>query len=165
LGVVIVSCIPSSGRRSLRLAERLVDRQRGDVHLARDAVHRELERASPVEDDGVAVADRVPGSREEDIVRSGLEALVVQHVADRVGVGADMANLSVDGERHGLLGDEEGQRAADEAQQDHGEQTELERAAHEHFHRVREPGQENWRAVRRRRTGHWAGSDGNPARS
>ena len=41
-----------------------------------------------------------------------------------------MADLSVDGERHGLLGGEEGQRAADESQQDDGEQTELERAAH-----------------------------------
>ena len=73
----------------------------------------------------------------------GLETLVVQHLADRAGVGADRADLSVDGERHGLLGDEEGQRAADESEEDDGEQAELERAAHKHFHRVTGPGQEN----------------------
>ena len=63
-------------------------------------------------------------------MRGGLETFVVQDLADRVGVGADSADLPVDGERHGLLGDEEGQRAADESEQDDGEQTELERAAH-----------------------------------
>ena len=69
--------------------------------------------------------------RQDDVVRGGLETLLVQHLADRVGVGADGAGLPVDGERHGLLGEEEGQRAADESEQDDGEQAELERAAHD----------------------------------
>jgi len=148
--------MPRSGRRSLRLADDLVDRQRGHVDLARDAVHGELERAGAVEDDGVAVADGVTRGRQEDVVRGGLQTLVVQHLGHRVGVRADVADLSVDGERHGLLGDEEGQRSADQSQEDDGEQAELERAAHKHFHRVTGPGQENWRAVRRRPTGHEA---------
>ena len=46
------------------------------------------------------------------------------------GINGDMAHLSVDGERHGLLGDEEGQRAADQSQEDDGEQAELEGATH-----------------------------------
>ena len=71
---------------------------------------------------------------------AGSQTLVVQHLAHRVGVGADVADLSVDGERHGLLGDEEGQRAADESEQDHGEQAELERAAHDTSIGSQDPG-------------------------
>jgi hypothetical protein len=63
-------------------------------------------------------------------MRGRLQALFVQHVADRAGIGSDSADLSVDGQRHGLLGGDIGQRAAEESQEDDGEQTELERAAH-----------------------------------
>ena len=73
-------------------------------------------------------------------MRGGLQALLVQHLADRVGVGADVADLPVDGERHGLLGEEEGQRAADESEEDDGEQAELERAAHDTSTGSRNPG-------------------------
>ena len=74
---------------------------------------------------------------------AGLEALLVQHLGHRGGVGADGLHLTVDGERHGLLGEEEGQRTADEPEEDDGEQAELEGAAHNTSTGVTEPGQEN----------------------
>ena len=95
-------------------------------------------------------------------MRGGLEALLVQHLGHRVGVGADVADLAVDGERHGLLGEEEGQRAADQSEEDEGEQAELERAAHNTStgHRTR-AGERARRRGRRARRG--PGSDGSPA--
>jgi hypothetical protein len=111
-------------------ASGLVDRQRGHVDLLLHAVDAEQQRTGAGQHDGVAVADRLLGRRQQDVVGGGLQALLVQHLGHGVGVRADALGLPVDGEDHRLLGDEEGQRPAHQSEQDQGEEAEAERAAH-----------------------------------